>query len=173
MKTLAAFCIIVFLVLLSGCVTKTWVSTPAMQTAGNEYFDARFEPIKHNEKFFDAFRLVVTNKTSKDLVINWKRTEYLYNDRKSGLFTFKGLIPESIHNPPPDVVAAGQTFSKEIWPIKLMTWAPIRERIEAEERGFGRGIIPEGKNGISLVILVDGKEITKTIAIAIKVKKRD
>jgi hypothetical protein len=144
-----------------------------MQTAGNEYFEARLEPIKHDEKFFDAFRLVVTNKTSKDLVIDWKKTDYLYNDRKSGLFTFKGLTPETIHNPPPDVVAAGQIFSKEIWPIKLLTWAPLMERTEVEERGFGRGIIPEGKNGISVVIKVDGKEITETIAVTIKVKKRD
>ncbi len=44
----------------TGCATsKVWISSPAAQTAGNPYYEAKIEPLKSVNKFFVSFRLVV------------------------------------------------------------------------------------------------------------------
>ena len=68
----------------AGCATsKTWISNPAAQTAGNPYYEAKIEPLKSANKFFVSFRLVVTNRTDKNLDVDWNKTRYIYNGRNT------------------------------------------------------------------------------------------
>jgi len=154
--------------------TKTWTSSPVNQTSKNQYYEAQLETLKKNNNFFEMFRLTVINKSDKNLEIDWNKTRYIYNGRTRGGFVFKGIKPEDIKNLtiPSDIVSAGKTFSKEIAPAKLVAWAPYRDRsVGKNESGISYGIIPEGENGINLVVRYNGKEVREQITLTIVSKE--
>jgi len=153
-----------------GCaVQKVWVSSPTIQTASNSYYEAQLEPLTKDYRFFVSFRLTITNKTDKDLEIDWNKTRYIYNGRSNGGLIFEGIKPEDIKNLtiPADIIPAGHTFSKEISPFILLARAPIRERIESEP-AISFGIMPTGENGIMLVVRLNGKEIVEKMSVNIE-----
>ena len=156
-----------------GCVTaKVWISNPAVQTAGNPYYDAKIEPLKGGNEFFVSFQLVVVSKTDKDLEIDWNKTCYVYNGLTHGVFVFDGIKPEDIKNLtiPPDSVAARHTFSKVISPFKLLARAPIRDR-HTDKPVISPGIMPNGKNGMHLVVRQHGKEVIEKMMVNIQEKE--
>jgi len=156
----------------AGCATsKIWISSPAAQTAGNPYYEAKIEPLKSVNKFFVSFRLVVTNRTDKNLEVDWNKTRYIYNGRTHGVFVFDGVRPEDIKNLtiPADTIVSGQSFSKTISPFKLLARAPIKDRY-TDKPIINPGIMPNGKNGIHLVIRQNGKEIIEKMSVNIEEK---
>jgi len=161
------------LILGAGCATpKIWISSPAAQTAGNPYYEAKIEPLKTGNKFFVSFRLVVTNRIGKNLEVDWNKTRYMYNGRTRGVFVFKGIRPEDIKNLtiPPDLILAGHSLSKVISPFKLLARAPIRDRY-TDKPVISPGIMPNGKNGIHLVVRQNGKEIIEKMSVNIQEKE--
>jgi len=71
-----------------------------------------------------------------------------------------------------DVISAGKTFSKVISPYKLLARAPIRDRGKTgSEAGIHPGILPNGENGILLVVRQSGKEIVDKMMVTIEEKK--
>jgi hypothetical protein len=175
-KTTALSIILIFLVL-GGCTPapiKTWTSSPKIQTAGNQYYKVELEPVKNDYAFFEMFRLTVENKTDYSLEIDWNKTRYIFNDRAGGVFVFKGINPEDIKNLtiPADTVPPGAKFSKKISPAKLVAFAPLRDRTDsAAKSGFSPGVIPEGKNGMYLVIRTPEQEIREKIVLNIESKE--
>ena len=167
-----ALIIILIMFGLSGCsTTKVWTSMPQIQAIENPYYKARFEPLKKNDAFFVSFRLVVDNRTSTDLKIDWNKTRYLLNGRAHGGFVFKGIDREKIKKLeiPDDIVFSGETFSKEISPYTMLARAPIRTKQRSEgEKAIQSGILPEGENGILLVIRKNGDEIRERITVDIE-----
>ena len=156
----------------TGCaIQKVWISSPTIQTAGNSYYEARLEPLTKDYKFFVSFRLTITNKTDKDLEIDWNKTRYIYNGRLHGGLIFKGIKPEDIKSLtiPADIIPAGHTFSKVISPFILLARAPIRKR-DTSEPAISPGIMPTGENGIMLVVMLDGKEIIEKMSVSIEAK---
>jgi len=118
---------------------------PQIQTAGDPYYEAR--------SFFVSFKLTVSNKSDNNLKINWNKTRYIHNGRRYGVFVFKGIKPEYIKNLtiPPDIIPAGNTFSKVISLYKLLARAPIRDGSKGKaESGIIPGIKPNGTNCILL-----------------------
>ena len=166
-----ALSIIFVLFVFTGCVTSTvWESTPTVQNAENEYYEAFLEPLTKGRKFFVSFRLSVTNKTDKDFEIDWNKTKYVHNGRTRGGFVFKGIKPEDIRNStiPADTILGEDTFSKVISPYKLLARAPLRESsVGATESTIYPGILPTGENGILLVIRQNGKEVVERITLTI------
>ncbi len=166
--------VLVLLIVLTACAPtkkiKNWVSSPSVQKGGNKSFEARFEPLKGDKKFFVSFRLSVMNKTDKNLKIDWNKTRYIYKGRPYGGFVFYGINPADIKNSiPPDLIAPGQLFSKEIFPANLVAFTPIREEVlNKKGRGIYPGPIPAGENGISLVILQGEQEIVDKIVLKIR-----
>lgn len=164
------------LITISGCApAKVWISNPEIQTAGNAYYEARLEPVTGKYGFFVSFHLTVNNKSNNELKINWNKTRYTQNNSRFGVFVFKGIKPEDIRNftIPPDIIPAGDTFSKVISPYKLLARAPIRasSKIKAES-SIMPGIIPNGKNGILLVVSQNGKEVVEQISVSIVESKK-
>ena len=155
----------------TGCApAKVWISSPEIQTAGNPYYEARLEPVTGKYSFFVSFNLSVTNKSDNNLKINWNKTRYIHNGHRYGVFVFKGIKPEDIKNLtiPPDIIPAGDTFSKMISPYKLLALAPIRDTSKGlAESGINPGIIPNGKNGILLVVSQNGKEVVEQMSVSI------
>ena len=154
--------------------TMVSISDPKIQTAANPYYQAQFEPLTRDHNFFAVFHLTVTNKSNKDLQIDWNKTRYLYNGKPYGVFVFKGIEPKDIKNwtIPPDVIRPEATFSKEIAPYKLLARAPIRERkVGTDEPAIHPGPIPAGKSGILLVVRQAGKEIVEKMTVTIREKE--
>jgi len=114
-----------------------------------------------------VFRLTVTNRTDKNLEIDWNKTRYVYNGSSRGVFVFKGIKPEDIKNLtiPSDIIPARSTLSKEISPYKLIARAPVRE--SGSERGIYPGLLPKGENGIRLLVRQNGKEIAEKMTVNI------
>jgi hypothetical protein len=163
--------IIVFMMIVLGCVpTKIWTSHPEIQTSGNAYYDIQFEPLKKDNNFFEFFLLTVSNRSDQDLEIDWNQTRYIYNGKLYGGFAFEGISPDDIKNStiPCAVVPKGSRFSKEIAPIKLIAFVPLRDkRLSPDHSGISPGPLPAGENGIFLVIRQNGKEVREKIAVNI------
>ena len=166
-----ALSIIFILFVFTGCVPSTvWRSTPTVQNAENEYYEAQLEPLTMGHKFFVSFRLSVTNRTGKDFEIDWNKTLYIHNGRTRGGFVFKGIKPEDIRDStiPPDAILAGVTFSKVISPFKMLARPPLRDPgVEATESTIYPGILPTGQNGILVVVRQNGKEVVQKITLTI------
>ena len=160
------------LVRASGCAApKTWVSSPEIENVSNPYYQAEFEPLKRGHEFFVSFLLSVTNRTDKNLEIDWNKTRYILNGRNYGSFVFKGIDPADVRNSaiPPDIIPARGGFSKVISPYKLLARAPIRDSGKtASETSIHPGILPNGKNGIVLVVRQNGKEIVEKMTLTIE-----
>ncbi len=167
--------IIFSLFMAAGCVTtkKIWTSQPEVQKAASPSYEARLEPITQGHNFFVMFKLEITNNTDKNLEIDWNQTRYLYNGHSHGVFVFKGIDPKSVKNAiPPDIIPPGVTFSKEIAPLKLVAWAPIKDKsVKAGQRGISPGVLPVGQNGIRLVVIQDGKESMENMTVKIAEKE--
>ena len=154
---------------LSGCAqTRTWISSPAFQSADNATYLARFTPLKGSGRFISEFRLEVKNKTRQPLEIDWNRTRYLYNQGPSGRFAFEGITEKNINSPPSDVVPPEGTLQKIISPVNLIAWR--RGPGYANLPAFSAGPVPEGQNGILLVVRQGGNEISEKMTVTIKVK---
>jgi hypothetical protein len=154
----------------SGCApTRIWISQPASQTLSNKYYDVEFEPQNNGNNYFNAFRLVITNNSGKDFSIDWNKTRYLFKNMAYGTFVFAGVNKDNVHNLPPDTVPAGGTLTKVISPLKMVAWKPLKTR-HVDTPGFSRGPIPEGENGIYLVVSQDGQEIRAKITLSIVIK---
>ena len=160
------------LTMVTGCApTLVSFSNPEIQTVENSYYSAQFQPLSEGKNFFDAFRLSITNKTSNDLQIDWTKTRYLYNGSDLGIFVFKGIQPKDIKNLtiPPDIIPSGQSFSREISPLKLIA----REPLAGKGRNAGKitpGLIPNGESGILLFVKQNDSPIKEKMAVKITEK---
>jgi hypothetical protein len=173
MKKYAVFYITsVIIVTFVGCSKiRVWTSTPVLQTANNPYFEAELEPLlKVEEKFFNAFRLVITNKTNDNLIIDWEKTRYIHDGQNRGGFAFDGLTADNINNPPPETISADGTFEKVIWPVTLIGYERLDSpNVKIGGSGFSRGVLPEGENSVDLVVRRNKQEIREIIKLNIEV----
>jgi hypothetical protein len=162
--------LILFQILITGCTpTRIWISQPVAYTAANQHYEAELEPLKKDNNYFNSFRLTITNKTEKDFTIDWNKTLYLYSNKAYGRFVFTGVNKDNLHNLPPDLVSADSTLTKIISPLKMVAWKPLKTR-HVDTASFSRGPLPEGENGIYLVVNQEGQEIRTKITLTITVK---
>ena len=164
----------IVLIIGPGCVPakKAWVSHPAFQSVHNAYYNARIEPLTRDHDFFVSFRLMVNNKTDKNIEIDWNKTRYIHDGQTLGRFVFKGIKPEDVKNAtiPSDTILAGGFFSREIMPDNLWTHTPTSDRSEGIEADGQHRILPNGENGILLVVRQNGKELIEKIILTIEEK---
>jgi hypothetical protein len=161
------------LILGIGCApTLVSISSPEIQAIENSHYTAQFEPLSEGKNYFDAFRLKVMNKTQKDLEIDWNKTRYLYNGRDIGVFVFEGIKPENIKSLtiPPDIIPAGQSFTKDITPLKLLAREPITGK-GAKAGKITSGPIPTGESGILLFIRQNDNTIKEKLTVKITEKE--
>jgi hypothetical protein len=164
--------VLFLLILFIGCsAMQVYTSSPVVQSVSSNYFEASLEPIiKVDEKFFNAFRLTIKNTSNQPVVIDWRRTRYIYNNKNAGGFHYDGLTPEKIKEPPPESIPPGVEFSKVISPVQLIGWEDLGQGqyIKAGETGYTRGIIPAGENGILLVVMVNGEVVREKLTLTIE-----
>ena len=172
--------ILILLSFLAGCAqVRVYSSSPSIQRVSNEVFNAEFEPqLAEGRHYFNAFRLVITNKTDKNLDLDWSQTYYLLNGRRNGQFgweemTFDEL--EGIKSQPLVTISPGNTLSTVVFPLKLIAYhedirgSSVKPNAKSEER-FYPGVIPEGESGISLYVKQDSKVIRERITFNISLE---
>ena len=172
-KKIIALMVGLAVILGTGCApTLVSISTPEIQTIENSHYTAQLEPLAEGKNYFDGFRLKVMNKTLKDLEIDWNKTRYLYDGRDIGIFVFKGIKPENIKNStiPTDTIPAGQSFTKDISPLKLVAREPLTGK-GAKAGKITSGPIPTGESGIFLFIKQNGNTIKEKITVKITEKE--
>lgn len=166
--------LLLLLTMVTACApakgVREWASIPPVQTGETRFFDVRFEPLKKDKRFFVSFRLDITNKSAQQLTIDWNKTNYLHNGRTNGVFVFAGIDPATIkHAIPPETIAPGATFSREIFPAHLVAFAPMREEVlDKKGKGLFPGPLPAGKNGIRLVVRQNGNEMVQNLTVEIR-----
>ena len=174
MKKRIALGIAIFALVLTGCAKEQiYSSSPPMKTVSNDLYEATLEPLNAERyNYYNSFRLVFTNKTGKDLIIDWSDTFYLQNKRKYGLFGWEGLTFEELRGlkeEPDLVVAGGKTETTVLFPLKLVGWKEegVRMKSNEPEAGFTLGVITPGENGMSLAVRQDGKLVREKILVTI------
>jgi hypothetical protein len=162
--------VLILLFLVSCAPSKTWISTPTTQQVQSTDFSARLTPLKRDKKHFVSFKLFIDNKTAQDLKIDWNRTRYLVNGKAHGPFVFPNIDPATIKKSiPPATIPANATFSREVFPLKLVAFAPMREEIlNGEGRGLYPGPLPKGKNTMDLVIYKGDRQLRQSITVDIE-----
>ena len=163
--------IVMFVLLsLTACVTaktNTWNSQPPTQQVQNADFTAQLTPLKRDKQHFVSFRLFINNKTDQKLKIDWNQTRYLCDGKTYGPVVFPDIDPATIKTSiPPAIIEARGTFSKEVFPLKLVAFAPIRQDIlDGEGRGLYPGPLPKGKNTIDLVVYKGDQQLRQPISV--------
>ena len=155
---------------LAACAgVEVYTSNPRVQRVSNGYFTAELEPqLKPGHNFFATFRFVLTNKTKKELQIDWKHTYYLLDERRNGRFLWEGVTWDGlkeIRSKPFIPVAPDDTFTSVIFPKNLVG------RGSAMATGgvqYTQGALPEGENGILLIVRQNGMVLRKKMVVVIK-----
>jgi hypothetical protein len=153
--------VLLSIIVLSGCRNRQviiWKSDPAMQSVSNEYFDAQIIPqdtyMGALGDGFNAFLLNITNKTDKNIELNWSKTLYMHHEQTAGGFMIEGILYKDRNDywKVPDILFPGIVFSKVILPSVLV------------DRTLN-GPMQPGANGIYLSVIVDGKEFNEKLSI--------
>jgi hypothetical protein len=152
--------------------TRVWTSTPAFATAESGSYTVQFMPLTDDKNFIQQFRVLVTNRGAGELEIDWTATRYLFNGKPSGLFFFEGIDETNINNPPSDFVAAGKTLMKVIAPVQLLAIKPARSSQFKGQPAFSSGPVPEGSNGIALVLKQDEKILRVQLSVTVKIEMK-
>ena len=160
--------VILILFLLTSCVTHfqtscvTWYSDPGGEQVENESYKARIETkciSRCNYGGCFGFDLTITNKTKKDLKVNWNQTLYVSNGQTAGGFLFSGdLYEDRISPKKPDIILPNGVFSKTIFPSK---------HVWPSSAGGTRDRLPVGENGIYLMVSSGKENIAEKIVVEI------
>jgi hypothetical protein len=149
-------------------------SDPAIQTVNTKHYMVKLEPLyAKGHKYYNRFRYTFTNKTNRELIIDWSKSYYLQESKRYGQFGWEGLTFEElkgIQEDPNITVAAGQTDTAEIFPTKLIGWREegVRKKATSPEAGFTLGVIPAGESGLSIAVVMDGKVLRKRVLVTIR-----
>lgn len=169
-QLLWGFIILCLAFTLTGCAgVEVYSSNPEVQRVSNDYFTAEIRPqLKEGQSFFAAFRFVITNKTDKELKIDWENTFYLLNGRRNGPFLWEGVNWDELKemkSRPLVPVAAGDTISTVIFPARLVGRGTARSHGGVQ---YTRGALPAGENGILLIVRQNGKVVREKMVVSIR-----
>ena len=176
MKKLAFLVAIVLClgVILAGCAgvqVKGYSSDPPVQRFSTDTYEVELEPrLREGQDFFASFRFRFTNKTTKELNIDWENTYYIHNGRKYGRFLWEGITWDGLKEvkaQPLIPISAGDTLKTVIFPVKLLGRSSAGGGSTGGVR-YSRGPLPEGVNGIYLTVKQNGKVLRQEIAVNIE-----
>lgn len=157
---------------IQGPSNVVWTAKPEFVEVDNPLFLARIEPQKKEYPYYVSFLLTLTNKREADLRVDWNASHYLFNGRTQGVFVFEGIDPAGLKTAtiPPEIVPPGAIFSREIMPMRLIAWSPLKEKT-ATGKSITPGMLPAGENGIRLTVRHDSGEIKIPMLIRIDRKE--
>jgi hypothetical protein len=165
--------LILALLLLVACAapSRSWVSRPDVQQVEETDYTLFFEPLREEAIYYSAFRLTVVNRSAEPLSIDWNRTRYLHEGKNAGPFAFKGISAEKIKEGTvaADVVAPGTRWTRIIAPLRLIAFAPLKGKsVGIATEGIRAGKLPEGENGISLLLTSPAGNVRRQMTVRIE-----
>lgn len=149
-----------------------WTTLPESFEVDNQLFEATLTPKKGEYPFFTFFHLKLSNKSNADLIVDWNASQYVFNGKPQGVLVFEGIDPETIKaaTVPTDTVAPGAVFTRDVMPLRLIAWSPIREK--SPGRGsITPGMLPAGQNGIRLAVRHANAQMT--IPLNVQIQRED
>jgi len=143
--------------LISGCVNTYYVPrvTPTKIETENEHFIANILPACTPYACI-FIGLVIDNKSSKNIEIDWNRTFFIEDGITKGRFTFEDIknpisLYAFLNRKITTIIRPGYRITVMLYPIaKVLTSYEFRFRLN-------------GSNGVYLTVIVDGKEITEEL----------
>lgn len=161
-------------VILTGCAgvqVKGYSSDPPVQRVSSDSYEVELEPqLREGQNFFATFRFSFTNKTSKELNIDWENSFYTLNGHKNGRFGWEGITWDGLKEikaQPLIPVSAGDTLKTVIFPARLLGRSSAGGGSTGGVR-YTLGPLPEGANGISLIVRQNGKVLRQEIVVNIE-----
>ncbi len=154
MKQMTLALAVLVSVFVTGCVTTSSLPPPKAMETSNEFFSAS-ATTNCNSKGCQSFDFVVTNKTTKDIKLDWNKTLFVSNGQSSGGLYFDGIVIRDRNMPrPPQVIFASGSHKVKVVPnISFeLNFFPLAH--------WNVKPMPVGEAGIYVVVDVDGKEVT-------------
>ena len=151
-------------ILQAGCIaaavtgavmtTKQPIQPPTAMEGENEYFKVRVTT--DCDSFgCKSFNVLVENKSSTTLKIDWNKSQFISNNQAFGGFWYEGIVVRDRNMPrTPDVVFASGSYNKKVTPNTLIDVA-LFPLVHWEIK-----TMPPGEIGIYLVMEAEGKEKT-------------
>ena len=172
------FFLLMFVLLIYGCATPRptftptlsfFKSSPETQTIQKELFDVSLTPYDFSPNIYYpgycAFQLTVTNKSDKEIEIDWNRTLFIQDGKTNGSFMFEGVWYGDRNNiKSPDIIFPKSTISKVIWPNNL---------VQFTEDSWVHHSMGVGNLGVSLSLKSNGKEIRENLILKITSYKKE
>ena len=152
--------LMITLLTFAGCSRVPWVikSEPSTQIFENNLYTIQFAPTDATSYSYQAFVLIIENKTDKDIDLIWDRTYYLQNGQTNGGFLFEGVIIRDRNlSKPPDIIFPQKTFRKTIYPNVLASF----------DKYWYYDTLPNGENGIYLSLKSQNVEIREKLTVNI------
>lgn len=130
-----------------------WEAQPEFLEVDNQLFNVRITPQQGEYPYFAYFHLTLSNKSDSNLMVDWNASQYLYNGKPQGVLVFEGIDPETIKGAtvPSETIAPGASFTRDVMPLRLIAWSPIREE-KPDSPTIRPGMLPAGQNGIRLAV---------------------
>jgi hypothetical protein len=174
--------ILVGLMLFAGCSSvRVYTTEPAARQVNAAHFDLLLQPqLAAGKTYFNAFRLVITNKTDKPFSVDWDDSYYLLDGRRQGQFGWPGMsVAElrELQKSPISIVPPGETRAGVIFPIRFLDRKKLRDgtRPGSGETTVGQdllGALPEGANGMELTVNLDGEPVREILTLQITSARR-
>lgn len=168
-----------FFVLLTLAVTscaqpvkELWRAKPPFQSVTREAYVIEVQPLKVNEAYYGVFLLRIHNRSPQRLELDWNVTRYLHNGKDEGPLVFQGVDPEKLQGAmAPTPIAAGTTFTREIFPLRTIAFLPRNEVAEPGRRGFTPGVLPAGENTIQVALRQGDRLWQERLTVQLQVRK--
>lgn len=149
-----------------------WAALPEYCEVEDQGFDVRLTPQKETSPFYVSFLLTITNKGKADLVVDWNASRYLFNGSPEGMMVFEGIDAKRVKDAtvPLETISPGAVFSREIMPMRLIAWSPLKEN-KTSQRSITPGMLPAGENGIRLSIRQGNGQMA--IPLSVRISRED
>ncbi|HSO18814.1 MAG TPA: hypothetical protein VLT88_05125 [Desulfosarcina sp.] len=149
-----------------------WTSQPAVSEAHNALFRAAIEPRKEEWPYFTHFLLTLENRSDAPMTVDWNASRYVFDGKPQGVLVFEGIDPQAVGSSsvPSEAVAPGAVFTREVMPLRLIAWTPVRQKT-LKARSITPGMFPAGTNGVRMVVRHAGGALT--IPLSVRISARD
>ncbi len=149
-------------IFLAGCLV--WESDPKVQNIDTvTYGSVEIKPIRVDRNpdtlpgwGYDSFDLTIRNDTDDNISIVWQETLYVRFGMTNGWFCFAGDEEEANSPKPSDIIFKKSTFTRRIYPVHWLQHDKKRAK-------WTHDIMPEGENGVYLVVISNGLPIKTRI----------
>ena len=162
---------VIVITIATGCAPRRiWTSAPEVARLNEPGFAVEFTPLRNGKNFIHQFRVLITNRSDAELVVDWVATRYILEGKPFGGFIFEGVNQDNINAPPPDRIRPGETLTKIIAPARTIAWR--KGPGYRDQPAFSAGPLPAGRNGIVLVLTQADREYRRPITVDITVEPR-